>query len=163
MTIETKNTASANTLASTVRKMPMILLAIACSLALAACGGEQGAAEGHAAEAKHASSSAGLPHGDIAAGKALASTKGASGQACVDCHGAEGNAPIDASYPKLGGQYHDYLEHSLQAYRSGDRSGSATTNLMASQAKELTDQQIADLGAYFGSVKSELRDLHNAN
>ena len=144
-------------------KTSVILLAIACSLALSACGGKQEAGEGHEAEAPHASSSAGLPTGDIAAGKALASTKGATGQACVDCHGAEGNAPIDASYPKLGGQYHDYIAHSLQAYRSGNRAGSPTTDLMAGQAKELTDQQIADLAAYFGSVHTELRDLHNAN
>jgi cytochrome c553 len=30
---------------------------------------------------------------------------------------------------------------------------------MASQAAELTDQQIADLAAYFGSQPSQLRDL----
>lgn len=144
-------------------KTHVILLAIACSLALSACGGKEEAAEGHGEEAAHASSSAGLPKGDVAAGKTLASTKGASGQACVDCHGAEGNAPIDASYPKLGGQYHDYLAHSLQAYRSGNRGGSPTTDLMASQAKELSDQQIADLAIYFNSVPSNLRDLHNAN
>ncbi len=159
----TKTAPGAKTLTNAFLTSPRILLAIACSLVLSACGGAQDAAEGHAADTKHVSSSAGLPNGDIAAGKALASTKGASGQACVDCHGAEGNAPIDASYPKLGGQYHDYIEHSLQAYRSGDRGGSPTTDLMASQAKELTDQQIADLGAYYGSVKSELRDLRNAN
>ena len=148
---------------TTKTKTHVILLAIACSLALSACGGKEEAAEGHGAEAAHASSSAGLPKGDIEAGKALASTKGASGQACVDCHGAEGNAPIDASYPKLGGQYHDYIAHSLQAYRSGNRSGSPTTDLMASQAKELTDQQIADLAAYFNSAPTHLRDLHDAN
>lgn len=33
---------------------------------------------------------------------------------------------------------------------------------MASQAKELSDQQIADLAAYFASVPSQLRDLHGA-
>jgi cytochrome c553 len=146
-------------------KIQVILLAVACSLALSACGGKEEApeAEGSAAAGARASSSAGLPTGDVAAGKALASTKGASGQACVDCHGAEGNAPIDAIYPKLGGQYHDYLAHSLQAYRSGTRSGSVTTTLMGTQAKALTDQQIADLAAYFNSVPTHLRDLHNAN
>lgn len=144
-------------------KRTIILLAIACSLALSACGGSQGPADSHDNNEPVASSSAGLPKGDIAAGKTLASTKGATGQACVDCHGAEGNAPIDASYPKLGGQYHDYIAHSLQAYRSGARSGSPTTDLMGGQAKDLSDQQIADLGAYFGSVHTELRDLHNAN
>ncbi len=147
-------------------KTSMTLLALACALALSACGKqEEGAAEGagHEAEAAHESSSAGLPAGNAEAGKALASKKGASGQACVDCHGADGNAPIDASYPKLAGQYGDYIAHSLQAYRSGARGGSSTTDLMASQAKELTDQQIADLGAYFGSVQGQLKDLHNAN
>ena len=146
-------------------KTSMTLLALACALALSACGKQEEhatEAAGHEAEAAHASSSAGLPHGNAEAGKALASKKGASGQACVDCHGAEGNAPIDASYPKLGGQYADYIAHSLQAYRSGDRSGSPTTDLMASQAKELSDQQIADLSAHFAGATSQLRDLHNA-
>lgn len=145
---------------------PLLLAcALACALALSGCGNqEEHAAEaaGHETEAAH-SSSAGLPAGNIDAGKALASKKGASGQACVDCHGAEGNAPIDASYPKLGGQYADYIEHSLQAYRSGDRGGSPTTDLMASQAKALSDQQIADLAAYYGSVQGQLKDLHGAN
>ena len=145
-------------------KTSMTLLAVACALALSACGGSEKAAEGeHAAtETAHASSSAGMPNGHIEAGKALASKKGATGQACVDCHGADGNSPIDATYPKLGGQYADYLAHSLQAYRSGARGGSPTTDLMASQAKELSDQQIADLAAYFASVPSQLRDLHGA-
>ena len=144
-------------------KTSMTPLLLACTLAgafaLTACGQQE---EGHAADAAHASSSAGLPKGDAEAGKALASTKGSTGQSCVDCHGAEGNAPIDASYPKLGGQYADYIEHSLQAYRSGDRGGSPTTDLMAGQAKGLTDQQIADLAAYFAGATSTLRDLHGA-
>ena len=79
----------------------------------------------------------------------------------MDCHGAEGNAPIDATYPKIGGQYGDYIAHSLQLYRDGDRSGSPTTDLMASQAKELTDQQISDLAAYFGSRATKLHDLQH--
>lgn len=147
-------------------KTSMTALALACALALSACGKQEDhatEAPGHDAEAAHASSSAGLPKGDAGAGKALASKKGASGQACVDCHGVEGNAPIVPSYPKLGGQYADYIEHALQAYRSGDRGGSPTTDLMASQAKALSDQQIADLAAYFAVATSTLRDLHGAD
>ncbi|RNF83236.1 c-type cytochrome [Montanilutibacter psychrotolerans] len=119
---------------------------------------EPAAAAGDHAEAAHAtSSSAGLPSGHVAAGEKLASTKGkATGQSCVDCHGAEGNAPIDPTYPKLGGQYHDYIAHALQGYRDGKREHA----LMSSQAKELSDQQIADLAAYFGSRTGQLRDLH---
>jgi cytochrome c553 len=107
--------------------------------------------------AGHTSSSAGLPAGHAAAGEKLAGTKNAkTGQACVDCHGAGGNAPIDPTYPKLGGQYYDYIAHSLQAYRDGDREHA----LMSSQAKKLSDQQIADLAAYFGNEPTQLRDLH---
>ena len=135
-------------------------LAIALlALALGACSKEEAPAhEGAEAEATK-SSSAGLPEGHADAGKQLASTKNAeTGQACVDCHGAEGNAPIDPTYPKLGGQYHDYIAHALLAYRKGDREHA----LMGSQAKDLTDQQIADLGAYFASVPGHIADLHNA-
>jgi cytochrome c553 len=104
----------------------------------------------------HTSSSSGLPAGDAAAGAKLAETRNPkTGQACVDCHGASGNAPIDPTYPKLGGQYHDYIAQALQKYRDGDRKQA----LMASQAAELSDQQIADLAAYFGSQPSQLRDL----
>jgi cytochrome c553 len=31
---------------------------------------------------------------------------------------------------------------------------------MSSQAKKLSDQQIADLAAYFGNEPTQLRDLH---
>ena len=125
-------------------------------LALAACGG----GGEHAAEDGHASSSAGLPNGRVAEGEALANTKGkATGQSCIDCHGADGNHPLDDSYPKLGGQYYDYLAHSLQQYRSGAREHA----LMSQQAKELTDQQIADLAVYFGARPSQLRDLHGVH
>ncbi|UNK49719.1 cytochrome c [Lysobacter sp. S4-A87] len=138
------------------------LIVLVASLAVAGCSSSDTPAEHSAADRGegHTSSSAGLPSGHVAAGEQLASTKGkATGQSCVDCHGAEGNAPIDGTYPKLAGQYYDYIAHALQAYRSGDREHA----LMSSQAKDLSDQQIADLAAYFGSRQSNLRDLHNAH
>lgn len=139
-------------------RFPKGALAIAL-LAVMAIGCSSEKAADHSSDEAHAaakSSSAGLPAGRVAAGEQLASTKGAAtGQSCVDCHGAEGNAPIDDSYPKLGGQYADYIAHSLQTYRDGRRDHA----LMSSQAKTLTDQQIADLGAYFGSRPGQLRDL----
>jgi len=129
----------------------LALVLLASSAMLAACGG----GEGHEAAAR-SGSSAGLPEGNVASGEQLAQRKGkATGQACIDCHGEAGNAPIDPSYPKLGGQYRDYLAHALQMYRAGTR----TNALMASQASDLTDQEIADLAAYFAAQPSELRDL----
>ena len=140
--------------------VPRLAIALLATLVLAACSKGENHDSAHSGPS---SSSAGLPDGRIAAGENLATKKGeATGQSCVDCHGPDGNAPIDASYPKLGGQYADYLAHSLQAYRGGTRAG-ATADVMAAQAKNLSDQQIADLAAYYASVPGSLRDLQNAN
>ena len=143
--------------------MPLRPLALAVALLagsmMAGCtpAGETPAAHSSADRTEgHSASSAGLPPGHADAGQKLATTKNAeTGQACVDCHGPGGNAPIDPTYPKLGGQYHDYIAHSLQMYRAGDRENA----LMAAQAKSLTDQQISDVAAYFSTQPSHLRDM----
>ena len=44
----------------------------------------------------------------------------------------------------------------MQRYRDGNRNHA----LMSLQAVTLTDQQIADLAAYFASRPTQLRDLH---
>ena len=151
---------------TSLKTVGLALALIATSAALAACqpAGETPAEHSAADRSEgHTASSAGLPAGRPDVGEKLANTKNAdTGQACVGCHGAGGNAPIDPSYPKLGGQYPDYIAHSLQLYRDGDRAGSPTTDLMGGQAKKLTDQQIADLAAYFGGQATQLRDLHGA-
>ena len=133
---------------------------LAATVALGACTPAGETPAGHSSTDRsegHSASSAGLSPGHAEAGHKLATTKNAeTGQACVDCHGPSGNAPIDPTYPKLGGQYHDYIAHSLQLYRDGDRENA----LMSAQAKKLTDQQIADAAAYFSSQPTKLRDLH---
>jgi cytochrome c553 len=53
--------------------------------------------------------------------------------------------------PKLGGQNADYLEIALQGYRRGTR-GHGT---MQAQASTLSDQDIADVAAYFASFEAE--------
>jgi cytochrome c553 len=141
------------------RMRPLALALLASALVIAGCtpAGETPAAHSSADRTEgHSASSAGLPAGHADAGQKVATTKNAqTGQACVDCHGPAGNAPIDPTYPKLGGQYHDYIAHSLQLYRAGDRQNA----LMGAQAKSLTDQQIADVAAYFGSQETKLHDL----
>ena len=142
-------------------------IALFAAMGLAACtqseveSSDKSAADpGHASGEHGSSSSAGLPAGRIAAGEHLAAAKGkATGQSCIDCHGADGNNPIDPTYPKLGGQYGDYLAHALQAYRASTRDHM----LMTPQAQKLSDQDIADLAAYFGSRPSQLRDLHGVD
>jgi cytochrome c553 len=76
--------------------------------------------------------------GDYEAGKEKAA-------ACAACHGADGNKPITPDIPRLGGQYYDYLVHSLKAYRSGARENA----MMSPMAKPLTDKEIKDVAWYF--------------
>ena len=73
-------------------------------------------------------------------------------QSCVACHGANGANPIQDSYPILAGQHADYLRHTLKSYRSGERENAVMNGL----AKPLSDQDIADLAAYFAEQESPL-------
>lgn len=73
---------------------------------------------------------------------------------CQACHGADGNA-TDAQYPRLAGQYRDYLEQALKEYKSGKRKNA----IMAGFAGALSDQDILDVTAYFSSLPSKLGDL----
>jgi cytochrome c553 len=78
--------------------------------------------------------------GNAQRGKAISYT-------CLGCHGIEGykNAYPMYSVPKLEGQRPEYLAAALQGYKSGDRSHLT----MHSQASVLSDQDIADIAAYF--------------
>jgi cytochrome c553 len=79
--------------------------------------------------------------GNVEAGKAKST-------ACAACHGADGVSLV-AFFPKLAGQHPDYLVHALKEYRSGKRKNPT----MAEQVKNLSDEDIEDLAAYFSSQK----------
>lgn len=82
--------------------------------------------------------------GDIEAGKA----KGTA--VCAACHGAQGISPIP-TYPNLAGQHEAYLVSALKAYRSKQRTGGQAA-IMQGQAAGLSDQDIANVAAYFASL-----------
>lgn len=86
-------------------------------------------------------------------GRELATKK----YACVSCHGEGMNKPIDPSYPKLAGQYADYVAAALKAYqRTGGNLVGRGNAIMAAQAKPLSGKEIADIAAYIGSLQGEL-------
>jgi cytochrome c553 len=90
--------------------------------------------------------------GDIAAGKAVAAKYN-----CAACHGQDYNSPIDPSYPKLAGQYAEYLEHAMIAYqRGGDHINGRSNAIMAAQAKPLSKKEIQDISAYLSSLPGSL-------
>ncbi|MGI4717911.1 MAG: c-type cytochrome [Janthinobacterium lividum] len=88
---------------------------------------------------------------DVSKGEALAKKYN-----CASCHGADYNKPIDPSYPKLAGQHADYLTHALRAYKRGAGSNGRTNPIMAGQVQPLSNQDMADIGAYLASLPSNL-------
>lgn len=74
---------------------------------------------------------------------------------CAACHGADGEKTIDGQYPRIAGQYADYLSKALHDYKSGARKNP----VMAGFATTLSDQDIDDLAAYFSSQNGTLKDL----
>lgn len=66
---------------------------------------------------------------------------------CVACHGTDGKATADI-YPSLNGQSATYLDMALKAYRAGERGGGMAI-IMTPQAANLSDQDIADIAAYY--------------
>ncbi|RPH42903.1 MAG: cytochrome c [Burkholderiales bacterium] len=83
------------------------------------------------------------PAGNAEAGRAKASM-------CIGCHeipGYKASFPNVYSVPMITGQSAKYIEASLVAYRKGDRSHPT----MRAIAGSLTDQDIADLAALYGS------------
>ncbi len=81
--------------------------------------------------------------GDTEAGKLKSYT-------CTGCHGIPGYKNVYPTYhvPKIGGQNVAYLEAALKAYRDGERHHPT----MQLQAESLSDQDIADISAYFSSL-----------
>lgn len=68
---------------------------------------------------------------------------------CAACHGMDGKSPASI-YPNLAGQWAAYLESSLKAYRAGERTGGMSA-MMTPQATNLSDQDIADIAAYYST------------
>ena len=79
--------------------------------------------------------------GDAAAGKAKSAT-------CVACHGPDGNS-VNPMWPNLAGQQEMYLAKQLRDFRDGNRKDP----VMAPMAAALSDDDIANLAAYYASLE----------
>lgn len=79
--------------------------------------------------------------GDVAAGKQKSQT-------CAACHGPDGNS-IAPDFPRLAGQYYDYLVHSIKAYQTGARK----SPVMMPMVEKLTQRDVEDLAAYYSQQR----------
>jgi cytochrome c553 len=76
-------------------------------------------------------------------------------QTCLACHGNHGindGIGLLPEYPNLTGQHPDYIEHTLKAYRSGQRKNA----VMAGMSAGLTDADIEALATYYGRQQPSL-------
>ncbi|MEW6989700.1 cytochrome c [Colwelliaceae bacterium 6441] len=79
--------------------------------------------------------------GDVDAGKAKSAT-------CAACHGAAGISAIPM-YPNLAGQKEAYIVKQLKDFKAGKRKDP----VMGAMAMPLSDADIANLAAYYASIK----------
>ncbi len=76
--------------------------------------------------------------GDAAAGAGKAAT-------CTACHGVNGNS-VNPEWPSLAGQHATYVVEQLQLFKAKKR----LNPIMQPLAEPLSEQDMADLGAFFG-------------
>jgi cytochrome c553 len=79
--------------------------------------------------------------GSVDAGRAKSAT-------CAACHGLDGNS-VTPDWPSLAGQHTAYIVRQLKAFKAGDR----VNVTMKPFADMLTDQDMADMAAYFAAQK----------
>lgn len=88
-----------------------------------------------------AAASASVHAGDVAGGRAKA-------EACSDCHGLDGKGDVDN--PAIAGMAVEKFTLAMKEYQTGVRTKSRK---MAKAANKVNDEEIADLAAYYGSLK----------
>lgn len=67
---------------------------------------------------------------------------------CVACHAVDGNSPL-AMNPKLAGQSAKYIVKQLKEFKSGVRENA----IMAPMAAALSEEDMADIAAFYASQK----------
>lgn len=70
---------------------------------------------------------------------------------CKQCHGFDGIGKMP-NFPNLAGQKEAYLVAQLRSFRGGKRQNT----MMTFAAKTLSDEDIANLAAYYASIKVEV-------
>ncbi len=79
---------------------------------------------------------------------------------CASCHGKNFSTPIDPGYPKLAGQYADYLYVALKAYQTEHNPRIGRNNpIMMGMARPFTHPEIKALANYLSSLPSELKSV----
>ena len=90
--------------------------------------------------------------GDAAAGEAQAAP-------CAACHGQDGATGLDPTYPNLAGQNEKYLLNQLIMIQTDERA----IPLMTGQLTGKSEQDLADLAAYYASLPAKSSQASGAD
>jgi len=71
--------------------------------------------------------------------------------ACAACHGPAG-AGIPAQYPRIGGQFSEYTEAQLKAFRTGERANDPN-KMMRAVAAKMSDVEIKAIADYVAGLR----------
>lgn len=72
--------------------------------------------------------------------------------ACTGCHSPTGQGNAPAAYPRLGGQYAQYVEKQLKAFRAGERVNDGESMVMRLVAKNMSDAEISAVANYIAGL-----------
>lgn len=72
--------------------------------------------------------------------------------ACSGCHSPSGQGNAPAGYPRLSGQYAEYIEKQLLSFRSGVRQNDGEVRTMRSVAKNMSESEIKAVSAYISGL-----------
>ncbi|MCA0900217.1 MULTISPECIES: c-type cytochrome [Microbulbifer] len=72
--------------------------------------------------------------------------------ACMGCHSPSGLGNAPAAYPRLSGQYAEYVEKQLKAFREGTRANDGDTRTMRTVARQLSDAEIKAVANYVAGL-----------
>lgn len=81
-------------------------------------------------------------------------------QTCVACHATDGNSTVP-NWPKIAGQYENYLVKQLKDFRAGEKGPRFEASMYAMVAN-LTDQDIADLASFYAKETQTMGKAQNA-
>lgn len=83
-------------------------------------------------------------------------TKGA----CASCHGANYNKPIDPAYPKIAGQYNDYLFAALRAYGTeGNPNVGRANPVMGAQVRQFKRAELKAMADYLSTLPGDMHTV----
>lgn len=68
--------------------------------------------------------------------------------ACTACHSPTGSGNGPAGFPALAGQWPEYTELQLKAFRSGERHNDGDEQMMQATSQDLSDEEIAAVASY---------------